>query len=358
MRRFLECLIPLTRCNLKCSYCYVIQEGRRKNEKAQFQYSADIIGKALSITRLGGVSLISMTASGETFLAPELPEIVREVLKQGHFVNLTTNGTLTNQIKKVLDETESFHSHLHMAFSFHYIELKNKNLIDTFFSNIKLVKDSGCSVLLQINLCDEYMPYWNDIKELSIKHLGALPQVALTRRESKRGFSIMTNKTVDEYVAIGKEMNSPLFDFTCKNFNVKRREFCYAGYWSGKLNLATGIMTGCYGDGISQNIFADLSRPIKWRPVGHHCSHKYCVNSSHFLSQGIIPELLPLPSYADLRNRAEAHWYTDEMKDFLGKQFEDENPLLSKTQMFIYDKAFYLTEMKKMCIKLYKKIKR
>ena len=33
INRFLECLVPVTACNLKCSYCYVIQEGRRKKDR-------------------------------------------------------------------------------------------------------------------------------------------------------------------------------------------------------------------------------------------------------------------------------------------------------------------------------------
>lgn len=337
MRRFLECLIPLTACNLKCSYCYVVQEGRRKNENVTFQYSPEHIGKALCVERLGGISLISMTASGETFIAKDLPAITREILKQGHFVNITTNGTLTKQIQTLLNETDGFHSHLHISFSFHYVELKNKNLLDIFFSNIKMVREAGCSILLQINLCDEYMPYWEEIKRLSLEHVGAYPQVALTRLEKDDGYSVFSKKSFDEYVKIGQEMNSPLFEFTCKNFNVKRCEFCYAGMWSAKLNLATGIMSGCYGNGVNQNIFKDLNKPIKWIPIGNNCAAKYCFNSSHFLSQGVIPEILPQISYGQLRNREEAGWYTEEMKEFLYTQFEQTNPLLSEPQKKWYN---------------------
>ena len=351
MRRFLECLIPLTACNLKCSYCYVIQESRRKNEMTSFQYAPEYIGKALSAERLGGACLISMTASGETFLAKELPEITKEILKQGHFVNITTNGTLTKQMANLMRETEGMHSRLHISFSFHYLELKNKNLLDVFFDNIRTVREAGCSILLQINLCDDYMPYWDEIKRLSVEHVGAYPQVALTRLEKKDGFEVLTKKSFSEYVEIGREMNSPLFEFTCKNFNVKRCEFCYAGLWSAKLNLATGEMTGCYGNGVHQNILKDLTKPIKWIPIGNNCYAKYCFNSSHFLSQGVIPEIMPQPSYGELRNREEANWYTSEMKAFLYEQFEQTNPLLTESQKQYFNCRYRL-------IKILKKIKR
>ena len=32
IKRFIECTVPVTVCNMKCSYCYVMQEGRRSNK--------------------------------------------------------------------------------------------------------------------------------------------------------------------------------------------------------------------------------------------------------------------------------------------------------------------------------------
>ena len=338
MRRFFECLIPNSTCNLECSYCYLIQQGRRKQDPGHYQYSAEIIGKSLSQKRLGGVSLISMTAQGETLLSKELPDITREILKQGHFVNITTNGTITNRFDILLKETQGFHNHLHFSFSFHYNELKKRNLLDTFFKNIQKVRDAGCSILLQINLVDEYIPHWNEIKRLALEHTGALPQVALTRDENNNTYKPMTKLNFENYKRIGRGMQSPLFEFTCKNFMVKRKEFCYAGYWSATLDMASGILTGCYGNGFKYNIFAKPNEPIPFKPIGRNCTCKYCINSSHFLSQGCIPSILPLPSYGELRNREEANWYTKEMRDFLYKQFEDVNPKISKGK-----KAFFAT---------------
>ncbi|MCQ2229180.1 MAG: radical SAM protein [Bacteroidales bacterium] len=356
MRRFIECLIPVTACNLKCSYCYVVQEGRRKNEKANFRYDAETIGKALSVERLGGVSLISITGSGETLIPKELPDVVREILRQGHFVNITTNGTLKVAMQKLLDATEGMHDRLHFSFSFHVRELQEKNLLEAFWENVDRVKQSGCSILLQINLSDEYWDCWEEVKQMSLEHVGALPQVALTRDESNNTYKIMTRHSEAEYIAKAREMNSPLFECTLENFMVKRTEYCYAGMWSAKLDICSGEMSACYGHGRKQNIFEDLEKPIVFEPVGKHCPFKYCFNSSHFISQGIIPELMPQTSYGDLRNRAEAGWQTDAMREFLSKQFEDTNKQLTEEEKERYDGIYRRLEMKNRIASMPKKI--
>lgn len=323
MKRFIECLVPTIACNIKCSYCYVIQENRRGKGRANFLYSPEYIADALSSERLGGQSLISITASGETMLSKEVPEIIAAILKKGHCVNVTTNGTFKNRFIELIELVGSDIDRLHISFSFHYVELKRVGLVETFFENIRICKDAGASILVQVNLSDEYVPVWEEIKELVKVNCGANPQVVLTRDESTIPFKIMTKLTDEEYIRIGEEMKSPLFEFTVDNFNKKQNNFCYAGDWSAKLNLATGEMTGCYGQGIHQNIYDDINKPIKFKPVGS-CAFQYCFNSSHFLSLGTIPSIDTL-SYGQLRNRKEANWYSKTMKSFLNEKLYDSN---------------------------------
>lgn len=54
IRRFVECLIPITVCNLHCSYCYVIQRNNRKMKQAQLKYTPEQIGQAMMLDRWGG----------------------------------------------------------------------------------------------------------------------------------------------------------------------------------------------------------------------------------------------------------------------------------------------------------------
>lgn len=335
IKRFIECLVPVTACNLKCEYCYVIQEDRRTLQLPKFKYSPQTIGKGLSKDRLGGISYISICGAGETLLPKEMPEIIYEILKQGHYINITTNGTISNRFDEIIKLIpKEYLKRLHFSFSLHYLELiKTKNL-EKFTENVKKMREAGCSILIQLNLYDGYISHIDEIKKFCIKNFNALPQIAVTRKEDvKKGtisdVEIHTEKTQEEYFNIGREFESPLFDYTKENFMVKRKEFCYAGDWSFNLNLATGMMRRCYFERETQNIFEDISKPIKFKAVGSNCGCKYCMNSSHFMSLGIIPEKYT-KSYAELRNREKALWYTKEMKEFLNTKLYENNKQYSK----------------------------
>lgn len=326
IKRFFECLIPVSFCNLHCDYCYVIQENRRKMKMPEFAFPIEHMVRALSRKRLGGTCWFSICGVGETLAPKEILPLVRGILENGHFVNLTNNGTMSRRIDEFCAFPPEFRARLHFSFSLHYLELKKKNLLERFAQNVNKVRAAGCSFLVQINLYDGYMPYWNEIGKFCIEHFGALPQVALTRREGRK-FEIFTTGTDANYITTGRKMASPLFDFTVKNFNLRRHEFCYAGDWSGVLNLGTGELSACYDDGLRQNIFRDISAPIKFCAIGKNCRKPYCINSSHFLSLGTIPSIAT-PTYAELRNRVRAdgtEWFRPEMKAFLSQKLADGN---------------------------------
>lgn len=327
IKRFLECLVPVTVCNLECPYCYIIQEHRRDMKLAQMPYSPEHIAQALRPERLGGICMISICGAGETMAQQEVVPIVARLLEKGHYVNITTNGTLSRRFDALIEACGAHIRQLHLSFSMHYTELVKHGWVDVFFENIQKMRAAGASVLLQLNLCDDYVPYIEEIKAVSMEKLGAWPQVALTRNEKTEPFGIFTEGTEEAYMANAARFQSPLFDFTAKNFRVKREEFCYAGDWSGTLNLQTGILTKCYAEPGGVNIFENVDAPIPFEAVGSHCKNRYCVNSSHFMSLGVIPSI-KTPTYAQLRNRAEAKWYTPEMEAFLNGKLEKGNSIV------------------------------
>ena len=332
IKRFFECLIPITVCNLKCNYCYVIQRNYRNMKPAQMKYSVEHIGKCLTKDRLGGVCYFSICGAGETMAQNELLPLVKVLLQNGHFVNITTNGTLT----KKFDELELFDkellSRLHFSFSFHYNELIKKNLLNTFFNNVRRVKKIGCSFMVQLNLCDEYIEKIEEIKRVCKENIGAYPQLAATRKENGdlKNIELLTNKSKTEYVDYAKSFDSKLFEYTMKNFNKKRKEFCYAGERSGVLNLATGELKKCYGDPFKQNIFKNPNKKIKFEAVGNNCYSCFCLNSSHFMSLGVIDRADSDDNYVSIRNRKEASWFNDTCEKSLSVNLKNTNKKYSK----------------------------
>lgn len=320
--RFVECTIPISNCNLHCSYCYVIQENRRNTKVNAFRCSAKEIGEAFAAERWGGLMLVNMCAFGETLFCKELPDIVHYILKQGHYINITNNGTVSKAIDQILYRSEGMHSHLCFAFSLHYIELKKRGLLRTFVDNVNKVRKAGCSFLIQLNLADEYIECLDEIKEFCSQSFNGLPQIALTRREGN-DFQIFTAHSEKAYFSYGRRFDSPLFDFTCENFKVKRNEFCYAGKWTFKLDLATGDLRSCYFSAPYYNIYENPRQKIKTLTVGNNCGNRYCVNSSHFMSLGVIPEI-KCPTYVELRDR-DGQWYSPAMRAFLNQKLYENN---------------------------------
>lgn len=184
--KFIECLIPVTKCNIKCSYCYVIQENRREGIIPELRYDLDTMQKAMTKERFGGVCYFSICGAGETLIPEYTIDIVYRLLENGHYVNITTNGTLSRRFDEILERfPKEFLERLHFAFSLHYLELKRLGILDKFFENINKIKESGCSFVVQLNMCDEYYPYLEEIKTMCMNKVQALPQVAVTRKEIK-----------------------------------------------------------------------------------------------------------------------------------------------------------------------------
>lgn len=331
IKRFFECLIPITICNLRCNYCYIIQRNYRNMKLANMKYSPEHIGKCLNKERLGGICYFSICGAGETLAQPETIEIVHELLKKGHIVNITTNGILTAKFKKFNTFTKEELTRLHFSFSLHYNELLKLKMVDIFFDNVNYVKKLGCSFIVQLNLCDEYMEHIKEIKKICIKKVGAMPQIAATRKESNnlKEVKLHTTLTQNEYEKIGNSFESPLFRYTMKNFNKKRNEFCYAGERSGILDLSTGELRKCYGDPFKQDIFKNPNKKIKFEAVGNNCYSSFCFNSSHFMSLGVIDND-EKETYCSLRNRENANWFNYTTKVALNHKLSETNKTYDK----------------------------
>ena len=343
IKRFLEMTVPVTRCNLKCSYCYIIQHHQRGDVVSNFKYSPQEMGEAISQERLGGIAFINLCGKGETLLPNEMPEIVFEFLKQGHYVNITTNGTITKAIMRMMDFPKEYLERLIFNFSCHYEELVKRNLLKRFVDSVNTVQKAGCSFCVKLNLADEYIKKEKEIKEFCLENFGAYPVVAATRDE-QGGMRLLTSYTEEEYIEYGKSFNSPLFDYSIETFMDKKHEFCYAGEWSLWIDMENGLTKSCMGSEIIQNIF-DLSKPIKFEPIGYSCRAPFCVNANIYRALGTVPENMT-PTFVSLRDRDGAHWFNERAKEFLSQKLYDNNEIYFGVTKFKFEIKSHIRNFK------------
>ncbi len=326
VKRFIDCTYTATQCNLRCQYCYITQDNLWKNKLPRIRYSPERIGEGLSQLRLGGICHINICGLGETLIPPEMTDIIYNILKQGHYVMVITNGTISKRFEEIVKFPKEYLERLSFKFSFHYEELLRLNMLNQFFENIHKVYDAGASFSLEITPYDGLIDKIPEIKAICMQNVGALCHVTVARDASKFKIPILTSLTKKEYEKTWGVFDSEMFRFKMSTFGVRRKEFCYAGDWTAFLDLVTGILKPCYYTYGGQNIFDDISKPIHFEAMGE-CHLSHCYNSHAFLTIGAIPEL-DTPKYIEMRDRVDEqgrHWVHSRMRDFLGTKLIDSN---------------------------------
>ncbi|MDE6237355.1 MAG: radical SAM protein [Muribaculaceae bacterium] len=348
LKRFYDIDVPVTTCNLQCNYCYITHRNQASAEVKPLDYTLPNIRKALSRERLGGTCLLNLCGKGETLLAPYIVNLTRELLEEGHYVMLVTNGLPTKRIKELTEEIPvELQKHLIIKISFHFMELKSKGLLDKYFDNIRLIERSNISFSVELTPSDDAIPYIDEIKEVCLKNIGALCHITVARDRTKPGIPILSSLSREDYIKVWGQFDSPLFDFKMRIFGEPRKEFCYNGLWGGHINLENGLLSQCYRLR-PKRIFDNPSAPIDFCPAGK-CEMAHCYNGHAWLTLGMIPELIT-PSYLEMRDRVTVdgrHWVGEEMRQFLSQKLSDNNEMLTskakhlamyknKTQKLVY----------------------
>ena len=335
IKRFITCGVPTFACNFRCSYCYLGCHSNPYNGRiADFPISVEDMVKAFYVKRLGGICYFNMCAAGETTLQKNLFPLIKGLIDEGHYCDIITNGSISKKFDELialLDERER--SHLFLKFSFHYLQLKEKNLLETFVSNINKVKNAGISYTIEITPHDELIPYINEIKEFSLKSFGALPHITVARNEATEKIELLTKLSREEYKKTWSVFSSPLFDFKLSIFGRKINEFCYAGQNSLYVYLESGEYKSCYcGDHLG-NLFKDIEKPIDFSPIGT-CKLPHCFNGHAFLAlAGNVPDFnMPIPTYKDERDRkiyGGGDWLAPSCQNFFSFNAGTQNPVFT-----------------------------
>lgn len=174
--------------------------------------------------------------------------------------------------------------------------IKAHRKIGCFFENIALIHKYGIWFTVEITPDDSYLPYIEEIKDICRDRIGALCHVSVSRDERKKGYPLLSKLSREQFIESWKTFDSELFKFKESIFEVRRKEFCYAGMWGITVDLGLGTYRQCYKGKVLGNIY-DLESPLRFIPIGHHCREGHCFNGHAFLGFGMIPEF-DAPSYA------------------------------------------------------------
>lgn len=285
IQKFIEIHIPTGTCNLRCEYCYI--GGRR--EVDNIPYSLEQIRAAFSAKRLGGCCFISICSDGETLISSIVPEIVEVLLKEGHYVAVVTNGTITKNIDKCLAIDYSMLERIFFKFSFHYKELKRIGLMDKFFENVNKVKNSPSSFTVEYTTNDDDIAYMDEMKKICVDNIGAIPHINIPRDDSRKNLGVCSKYSYNNYVKKYNSMglDSSMFRFKEQFVRTKYKDYCYAGERYLWVNLGTGYSCQCYGRPLLQKFVEEYDKPIKWLPVGNNCSVERCYVDHSMMTLGV-----------------------------------------------------------------------
>lgn len=323
--RYVECYMLHQACNLRCSYCFVGQTRELAEKVIPLRHKPTFIARALSKERLGGTSLISICCDGEPLISKDVIELIILLLKEGHYVYVISNGTLTKQIKKLSALSGDLLSRLFIRFSFHYFELKRLNLIDRFFENIRSFHAAGGSFTLFLVGSEMYLEVLEEIKRLSLQNLGALPQIDYERNEENHDGSVLVIKTEKEekaYKKIWEDFDSEFLRFR-KKTDGKITGKCNAGKWVIHLDLMSGDVSRCPVGIYICNLYDDICNPIKFDVSAHECPYSFCVCAPVFFAFGMKEDLTDAPTFYELWNRkteSGKNWIQSSAKDFFCKR--------------------------------------
>ena len=132
-KRMILMHIPNKKCNLKCKYCYLSQVDEWISPPEEFKYSVEHIANCMRKERLGGVCLINLTGDGETMLQPQIVDLCRCLLEEGHYIELVTNCTISKVVDDFVALPKNLLKHLEFKISYHYLELKERHMTDHFW---------------------------------------------------------------------------------------------------------------------------------------------------------------------------------------------------------------------------------
>lgn len=320
MMKYIGIHVPSKICNLRCPYCYV-RQVTDFTLNSILPHSPKYIRLMLSQKRLGGQCLIGLCGEGETLLCDKIIEICVELLKEGHYLHIVTNGTVTEKIHELVETAGKYVNHIFFKFSFHYAEFERRKLLEQFAENVAYVENAGASYTIELTTDDGLIDRIEEIKEFALTHFGALPQVTIARDDTKPEKPIYTNLSYEEYYKVWSNFHSELFEVKWEYYG-KHINNCNAGEDALYIDLLSGSITKCLAQCAVDNLYTSSKEKLEYDRIGDECKLPYCYNNHAYLTLGISPTVNTV-SFAKVRDREKIdgnHWLTQEMYNFINQK--------------------------------------
>lgn len=223
-----------------------------------------------------------LTGDGETLLPEDVVPLIHGLLKEGHWVNVVTNGTLTGRIHELIDlaEKDGLLERLTLSVSFHFLELEKHNMLEAFAENVNYVKEkNGGGINLTMVASEEYLEASDRIHKFCDEK-GLSFATNMVREYNMNGDvgGIKSKYGKEEYLRIVSE-TFPSYNIARDNGGLKidSHMFCYAGSWLFCLDFATGVYAQCSMNmDYTYNFFEHLDKKPLLEPVGTGCKAEYC----------------------------------------------------------------------------------
>ena len=288
---------------------------------------------------MGGHCYGNFCADGETLLTKGIDLYVKEFCKQGHYAEVVTNLSVTKVLDRFLEWDKDLLKHLEFKCSFHYLWLKEHNLLERFVENVNRIWESGASANIEITPSDELIPYIEEVKSFSMKHFGALPHLTIARDDRTKEIGYLTNLDMSDYDAAWSQFDSSFWRFKKSIFGVKQTECCFAGAWSYYIDMVSGDAKACY---FGQNFFNFYDKqgekylPLSERMVGK-CPIAHCYNGHALMTLGLIPHKYAT-RYGEIRDRCRvdgSHWLQPDLRAFFDTKLEEGNGRLGEIYQYM-----------------------
>lgn len=149
-------------CNLKCTHCNRYMNSYQSAEKKNL--NVDVVCKDIQMVMEAIDSIgVVIVFGGETFLHPELGNIVETVLEQDNFgaVLVNTNGVAKMKEEQICHLTDG---RIRVAFS-NYLNVIDDKQKEMFYHNEAILKERGVGVQVQ-----NAVPTWVEVTTLNDKH--------------------------------------------------------------------------------------------------------------------------------------------------------------------------------------------